>query len=317
MKIVKCSASAIGTYFHCPFAYFLHYILGMESRTGKAALQGSIIHKALEWMVKLRKRGKTNVDPMWLLDRAWDELTAESPEIEIRRVTTRIDKETGDFKEAADFKKCRVAMEGILANPYYNPYNNHPIDVERWFELEMPGEEWRCVDKDGTVRQFTMRGFIDLVQTVDGCDDTIEIVDWKSGFRKNFHTQEVIDEEVLAREVQPRLYHLAAYFLYPQYKNILVTFYYANEGGPVTVAFSHENLAETIAFLYKFFTTVKRDTLLRRNRHWTCRMCSYDKNDTCNRVWSDLHTIGGEFVEHRYTDLTCKGQMALGKQKEE
>ena len=283
----------------------------MESKSGKAALQGTIVHQVLEWMTKLRKRGKMNVDPMWLLHRAWDEHTAASPQIEIRKVTTRIDKETGGLKEAADFKKCRVAMEEVLNNPYYNPYNLNIIDSERWFALELPGDEWKCIDKDGKTHQFTVRGFIDLIHEID--QDTIEIVDWKTGNRKDYYTQHPIDEELLMREVQPRLYHLAAYFLYPKYKNILITFYYTNDGGPVTISLSQEDLPMTIAALHRFFTTIKCDTLIRRNRHWTCRMCGFNNNGICCRVWSDLHTLGGEYVEDRYSGLDCKGQLAIGK----
>jgi hypothetical protein len=310
VRVVKCSASAIGLYNHCSFAYFLQYILGIESRSGKAALQGSIVHQTLEWMAKLCKRGKTNVDPMWLLNRAWDELTPEAPEISIRRVTTRIDKETGEFKEAADFKKCRVALETIISNNFYNPYNLKLMDVEQWFALEMPGKEWRCLGKDGKPHQFTIRGLIDVVHEID--EDTIEIIDWKTGNRKNFYTQQSIDEETLMREIQPRLYHLASYFLYPKYKNILVTFYYANDGGPITIALSQEDLTMTIAALHRFLTTASRDTLIRRNRHWTCRMCSFNKNDICHRIWSDLHTLGGDYVEDRYAGLDYRGQLALG-----
>jgi hypothetical protein len=311
MRVVKCSASAIGLYNHCPFSYFMQYILGMESRAGKAALQGNIVHQVLEWMIKLRKRGKTNVDPMWLLHRAWDELTVKS-DIDIRKVTTRIDKETGDFKEAADFKKCRVALETVLADPYYNPHQlASVVDAERWFALEMPGNEWQCLDENGKLHQFTVRGFIDLVHEIDA--ETIEIVDWKTGSRKDFYTRQPIDEALLMREVQPRLYHLAAYFLYPKYNNILITFYYTNDGGPITIALSQDDVAMTIAALHRFFTTIRQDTLMRRNRWWTCRMCNFNKNGVCNRVWSDLHTLGGEYVEDRYANLDCESQLALGQ----
>ena len=271
MRVVRCSASAINLYNHCPFAYYMQYVLKMESQAGKAALQGNIVHRVFEWMIKLKKAGKTNVDPMWLLDRSWDEHLKEFPHVEIRKVTTRKDKITGKLKEAADFKKCRIALEEILNNEYYNPYKLNCIDSERWFALEIPGDEWKCLDSDGNEHQFATRGYIDLVHEIDS--DTIEIVDWKTGARKNFHTQEDIDEEVLTREIQPRLYHLAAYFLYPQYKNIITTFYYTNSGGPVTIAFSEDDLALTISTLHRFFTTVKGDTLMRRNRWWTCKMC--------------------------------------------
>lgn len=311
MRIVRCSSSAIGTYNHCQFSYYLHYLLGLESKTGKAALQGTIIHQALEWMARLKKRGKTNVDPMWLLDRAWDEHTQNSPEIQIRRATTRIDKETGALKEAADFKRCRVALETVLADQFYNPYLLDVLEAEQWFSLEMPGEEWKCSNDEGEEKQFTVRGFIDLVREID--KDTLEIIDWKSGNRTNFHTQEQIDEKVLMREVQPRLYHLAAFFLYPQYKNILITFYYANSGGPITIALSRNDLISTVEFLYDFLRTVKNDTLIRRNKHWTCKLCSFGRNGICDRVWSDLHTSGGDFVKNKYAKLTYEQQLAIGK----
>lgn len=314
MRIVKCSASAINLYNHCCFSYYLKYILNLEARAGKAALQGSILHLALEWMAKLRKRGKTNVDPMWLLDRAWDELTIKSPEIEIRKVTTRRHKMSGKLKEAADYKKCRVALETVLADPFYNPYNLKVLDSEQWFALEVPGEEWECTDQDGKLHQFTVRGFIDLVQELD--KDTIEIADWKTGKRTSFYSQEPIDEEVLMRDIQARLYHLAAYFLYPKYKNILITFYFTSDGGPITIALSPDDLAITISTLHRFFTTVKRDTLLLRNRSWKCKMCNFNKNDVCSRIWSDLCTLGSLYVEDRYSDLDYKEQLAIGKPKE-
>lgn len=314
MRVVRCSSSAINLYNHCPFAYFMQYILGMESQSGKAALQGSIVHQTLEWMIRLSKHGKINVDPMWLLHRAWDELVVKSPTISIRKVTTRIDRDTGNYKEAADFKKCRVALEHILANEFYNPYDlTKIIGVEKWFELEMPGEEWTCLDKESKEHQFTTRGLIDLVHEID--KDTIEIVDWKTGKRKSFYSQIDIDEEILMREVQPRLYHLAAFHLYPQYKNILLTFYYCNDGGPVTISLSRDDIPMTIAALYRFLMTVSKDTLIRRNRSWRCRMCSFEKNGTCHRVWADLHALGGEFVFQKYADLTFEGQTLLGQPK--
>jgi len=298
MKVVKCSASAINTYYNCPFCYFLHYILGLELKAGKAALQGSIVHQALGWMAKLRKRGKTTIDPSWLLNRAWDTLVAKHTEIEMRKTTTLIDKETGNFKEAADFKKCRVALETIFSDEFYNPYNINVIDVEKWFTMEIPGNEWKCFDENGKSHQFTVRGFIDLVHEIDA--ETIEIIDWKTGNRKDFYTQQPVDEQSLTQNVQSRLYHLASYFLYPQYKNIFVTFYYANNGGPITIALSYDNLSMTIAALYRFFTTIKGDTLICRNRHWTCKMCGFNRDDICSRIWSDLNTFGSEYVKNKY-----------------
>lgn len=283
----------------------------METKAGKAALQGSIVHKVFEVMAKRKKRDKKEIDPTLLLDMAWDNLTAKSPGIEIRKVTTRIDKDTGDFKEAADHKKCRVAVETVLADSSYNPYGLKILDVERWFALEMPEKIWECIDQDGKSQQFTVRGFIDLVHEID--KNTLEIADWKTGDRVDFHTREEVDEEVLMRMVQPRLYHLAAYFLYPQYKNIIITFYYTNDKGPISIALSDDDLAITIASLNRFFTIITKDTLVRRNRSWKCKMCSFSKGDICSRVWSDLHTMGSAYIENKYHGLSCEEQLDIGK----
>jgi len=309
MKVVKCSPSAINTYKHCPFSYFLGYILGMESRVGKAALQGSIAHQVFEWMALIRKYRKYQVDPHYLLDKAWAIHIKRNPGIEIRKQTTKIDKETGDFKEAADFRKCREAIETVIDDQFYNPYGVNVIDAEKWFALEMPGEEWSCVDEYGNKHQFAVRGLIDLIHEID--KDTIEIVDWKTGSKSDFHTKQEITDTILMREVQPRIYHLAAFLLYPQYKNVLVTFYYTGDGGPITIALSPEDISMTIAALYRFFREIKQDTLIRRNRHWTCKMCSFERSGICSKVWGDLHTMGNEYVEDQYAKLTFEQQKEI------
>ena len=84
MKITTCSPSSINTYRSCNFKYYLSYILGMKTPSGKSAVLGNIVHQVFEWMAKLKKKGKTNVDPIWLFERAWD----ENPHKDLRRLTS-------------------------------------------------------------------------------------------------------------------------------------------------------------------------------------------------------------------------------------
>ena len=297
MKITKCSASAIQTYEHCNFKYYMSRVLNMEDAAGKAALQGTIVHQVFEWMGKLKRKNKTHIDPEWLLERSWDMHTAKNPHIEIRRTTSK--------GEAADFRKCRESVEVILNDDTYNPYKmENIIDSERWFSVEFPGEEWETHEGE----QFRTRGFIDLVRELD--KETIEIIDWKTGKRLDFYTRQPIDVLQLMREIQPRLYHLASCMIYSEYKNIVITFYYTSDGGPVTISLSLEDIPHTIAAIWAFFKRVEKDTLFRRNRSWKCRMCAYNKNDICTKVWSDLHTLGSEFVEQKYVDMTVEQQRA-------
>lgn len=269
----------------------------MESRAGKAALQGTIVHQVFEWMAKLKKRDKTHIDTEWLLDQSWDMHIKLNPSIEIRRVTSR--------GEAADFKKCRNSIDDVI-NGDYNPYESIVIDSERWFKLEMPGKEWQCIDENGKLTQFAPRGFIDLVREID--DDTIEIVDWKTGDRSDFYTRKKHTYETLMRDIQVRLYHFAATELYPQYKNVIVTFYYTSDGGPITIPLTQADILPTIEYLWKFFQTVKNDTLIMRNRSWQCKMCSFERSGACQKAWSDLHALGSEYVEKKYFQLTFDQQ---------
>jgi hypothetical protein len=237
---------------------------------------------------------------MWLLERAWDKGLAENPQIEIRRTTSR--------GEAADFKKCRVCVEKILADDNYNPYKMEKIiDTEVGFKMELPGEEW-MVDEDGG--GLKIRGFIDLVREID--EDTVEIVDWKTGKRVDFYSRRPIDTFELLKLVQPRIYHLAASQLYSQYKNIIITFHYIEDGGPITISLGLDDLILTLAAVWRFFDTASKDTLLVRNRSWTCRMCAYERSKICQRVWIDFHNKGNEYIQQRYVDLTFDQQKEMG-----
>jgi len=263
----------------------------MEDKAGKAALQGKIVHQVFEWMSKLKRRGKTYIDHMWLLERAWDMHVKQNPDISIRRVTSR--------GEAADFRKCRLSVETIIANAHYNPYTIDVIDGEIEFHLEMPGPEWE---------KFRVRGFIDLIHKID--DKTIEIIDWKTGSRADFFTKEDTNVYTLIKNIQARLYHLAATQLYPQYENILITFYFTADGGPVTISLNRDDIPLTIAILWDFLQKVKTDSVITRNRKWHCRMCSYERSGICNHAWADFNIRGEKYTKKKYY------QLGFDKQKE-
>lgn len=285
MKITRCSTSAINTYYYCPFKYFLSYIMRIQDLPGKNAIIGTIIHLTLECMSKLKRKNKY-IDPNWLLDQAWQQCLRKNSHTDLRQYTTR--------GESADFKRSRDIINFVVNDEHYNPYNMNIIDGERWFDIEMPGDEWQI--EDG--KQFSVRGFLDLVHEID--EETIEIVDWKTGNKMDIYTGKHIDTWTLTNQVQPRLYHIAAMNLYPKYKNIWITFHYLKEKSPVTIVFDEIDASYTIAAVWKFFETVKKDTIIKRNRSWKCRMCSFNKNDLCNRVWGDLNTHGTDYVEVQY-----------------
>lgn len=286
MWINRASASAVKSYKFCPFQYWLNYVLGLDSPSGKAAVQGNIVHRVFEWMGQAQMKGKT-IDPHRLLDWAWDTEIALNPQVELRRITSR--------GEAADFRLCRESVEKVLAHPIYDPRKLKVTGTEVRVELSLPGELWQLRSGE----QFRITGYMDLVHEVT--KDTIEVIDWKSGRRSDFGTFKEKDFYDLMRDVQPRLYHLAATQMYPQYPNVLVTFYYINDGGPFTLPFTADDLVPTLSSVWKFFDTVRRDQQFARNRSWKCsKFCYYGRTGLCDNVWADLHAYGQEYVESKY-----------------
>jgi len=258
--------------------------LGLKQPSGKAATLGIIVHQVFEWMARLKMWHKTNVEPLWLFERAWD----ENSHIELRKFTSR--------GLSADYKRCQESVNKVVSGSY-NPYKlDNILDVEKWFELEMPGTEWLTVEN----KQFKIRGFIDLIHKID--DNTIEIIDWKNGLSKDFVTFEDITFDNISKKIQPRIYHLAASILFPQYRNILITFYYINHN-ILTFSLGDEDIIDTLNILYGYFSTIKKDTLIRRNRSFKCRMCPFNKNDVCTTIWSDLNTHGEQFAREKYVKI--------------
>jgi hypothetical protein len=291
MKIDKIRSSSINTYRFCNWKYFLEYVLNCESLSGKAALQGTIIHQVMDWLALSKIKGIKEPEHKNLLERAWNYHIGKNPHIDIRRTTSR-----GD---AADYKKCLNTIEKIKSS-MYDPYKLNIIKSESKFNIPVPEFD----DK-------ILSGTIDLIHEID--NDTIEIVDWKSGKQKDFATMKDKDFYSLMKDVQPRVYHLAAFLLYPQYKNIMVTFYYVNEkDGATTLPFTVEDLPYTIAAIINFIKIVEGDKNIFRNRSWKCRtFCFYGRNNTCNTIWKDRHRYGMKYVEQKYVNLTVNQQKML------
>lgn len=298
MRIEKCSASAINSYKFCNFQYYLEYVLGMQSSSGKSAVIGTIVHQVLEWTAKLRMRNKT-LPTEWLIDQAWDMHTSQNAHLGLQKTNKR--------GKSADFIRVEDSVWTVLNDKRFSPLRSKIIQAEEKFNIEMPGSEWETQGRDGERKQFCVRGLFDVVRRVNR--DTIEVIDYKTGKKKDWNTLDDYDLRSLMEAVQPRIYHFAASYLFPEYKNILLTFFYINDGGPVTISFSPEDLVNTIGMIWEFFRRVKNDGTLRRNQTWKCsKFCSFGRNKVCDAVYGDLMTQGQEFVEIKYRGMSLAEQ---------
>ncbi len=270
MKIDRLSASAIKTYGFCEFKYYLTYVAGLEDLSGKAAVLGTICHGALATIA--RKPGKW--DWKRILQAHWDHNVYHNPRLDIRKINR--------LGLSADYKKCVKALD-IVKRSVFNPDKLKIVDVENKFRIHLNKKRWRTQSGE----QLRLSGIIDLVHELD--DDTIEVVDWKTGRRKDFTNGKEINNISVLNDIQPRMYHLAATYLYPQYTNVHMTFFYILDGGPVIVCLGKNDIPETLDRIHHHFKTMENNNRATRIApHWRCRMCNFSKTGICDTIWESL-----------------------------
>ena len=185
-----------------------------------------------------------------------------------------------------DYTKCWGWVESALAynNGMFNPANNTIVSPERHFDLEMPYKWAEYLFFLGSERiegKMRIKGTIDLVQKID--DDTYEIVDYKTGARKDWNTGKEKTIEYLQNDAQLRLYYYAARRIYPEVKNIIITIFYSNTGGPFTLIFDDNTVKEVEKTLRDKFTHIKGTLIPRRTIRFdkwrlNCNWCEHYKN---------------------------------------
>jgi hypothetical protein len=301
MKITGLSASNYALWDWCTWKYFLTLRLGFEDVSGPSAILGHLGHKVLEVlshasMVNHEKNSKI-FNPQYLWEICFNHYYNLSPTI------------APDIKDP----KLLTVAKGIkeLIDSPYTPIRNNTVDIEKWFSIPFIGKEY-IVDKnaDGTPRYFSIRGFIDRVDKIN--DDTVEIIDYKTGSRACWESKDRHKKgpDDLMEDIQPRLYHLAAKSIYPWAKNVIVTFIYIVDGGPVSVVFCDDDAKQTEDLIRKRFKSIQANNDPQRNITWKCKsMCPFFKDGTCEIVWQEKEELGLKFVEQKYTLLNIKKKM--------
>jgi hypothetical protein len=279
MQINYMRASTVGTYKDCPWKFFLTYVIGFESKAGKKALLGTIVHHVMELMAKSRKTGhyllnsKLN-DPDFLLDVCW------------KHYTTKFASEFEFLK--ADKTFCKKQVDTVL-NSKFHPFNLKVIRTEQQFELDVlrSGFEYDYKDHITGERKrgnMKLRGTVDLITEAD--PETIEVIDYKTGKRTDWVTGEVKDIEAFFKDLQLRLYDLAISVIYSKYKYRMLTIFFTQDGGPFTVTFSEQDLQKTIEALKQIYQQILADKTIdrliddsgRRAEHWKCDyVCQFGK----------------------------------------
>jgi ATP-dependent helicase/DNAse subunit B len=324
MIVTYIRSSSYNNYDYCQMQYFITYVLGHRSTSGKKAQLGTIVHKVMEVLSSCKKKlqgneekkslyikddaiGKVNFTPRSLftkkfvskiLDRSYEHYTS-----------TCTHKYTG-----ADIKFCRTQTEtGLTYNDgQFDPRKREIVDAEPQFDIAID-EPWakfkyKMPSGEEVEGQLAIKGTIDLVTKV--ADDTIEVIDWKTGRRLNWATGEEKTYEKLLEDPQLLLYNYAISKLYPDYNEAIMTIFYIRDGGPFSMCFDESDRKKFLQMLKTRVKQIQRNNFPQpcsRNRsHFKCtKLCHFYKNNwpgtnisMCEHVEEHLKAFGeAETVE--------------------
>ena len=285
-------SSACGAIDLCEQQFFLSYILGIPQKTGKKAEMGTILHKVMEIFANCKKCLQNNkteflddkignvefTNEIILTDRFTHDIFA--------RVYAYYTLKSLHHYTGGDCNKINGWMDEVINFKMFDPRTRNIVAAEQFFDIEIE-EEWAKYEfinpSDNSLLKGNLRlkGTIDLITQVD--DNTYELIDWKTGQRKNWATGEEKTFDKLCEDIQLHIYYYVMTLLYPHIKNFIITIYYVRDGGPFTMAFSREHnkkkVLEGLKTRVERIKKIKRPALKSADpNYWFCkRVCHYGK----------------------------------------
>lgn len=260
MLVTYVRSSSYNNYDFCEMQYFLTYVLGWQSDSGKKADMGTMAHKVMEILAALKKFQQDNPRKKYLEieDDKCGKIRVNKDEFYTKEFVDEVTKLAIDeYAEGSkhkfykgDREDVRKTVETFLTHSdgLFDPRNRNIYHPEAHFDVPID-EEWAKYEYEingETVKgQLAIKGTIDLTTLVN--DDTIEVIDWKTGRRMDWATGEVKDYKKLENDAQLLLYFYAISKIYPQYNNkIMSIFFYKDAEGevdpkPFSICFSKED----------------------------------------------------------------------------
>jgi len=321
MIITYIRSSSVNTFLTCEFQFFLEYVVGIKSLSGKASILGTICHKILEVAAFCNYHKKENVntfidDIIGTINIPSDYKTNSKFLADIVNRSyiyyTNPSKTKHKFtqKDVLFVRDC-VNTALIFQNQQFNPFERNIIYPEKFFDIEIK-EDWAKYqyEYNGKILQGNLRlkGTIDLVTKVN--NKIYEVIDWKSGSSgpmnwNNFKQKTYKD---FHKDVQVRLYHYVLSALYPEIDTIAITIFYLATKQPFTIALCKTDLPDTLDMIKKAFNNIrntKRPMLKGSGGSRFCRyICWFGKNQhkkavnqtICKKCFKDMLKDGPERV---------------------
>lgn len=282
MIITYLRSSSYGTHSMCEHQYFLEYVLGYRSPSNKKADKGTIVHKVLEILAYVKLNLQNNNDTF--VDDVVGEVHVEQYNLNtiIEKVykyyTSRFTHHAWEIK---DYKDCHTWVHKALSynNGMFDPRNRNILQPEQHFDIEIkkPWSSYKYDTPEGVLEgNLAIKGTIDLITKVD--DQTIEIIDWKTGRRLDWATGQEKTLEKLQHDPQLRIYHYAVSMLYPKIEHCMVSINFINDGGAYSICFDKKDLSTTEDMIRRKFETIKQTQRPRLSKTWKCnKLCHFGK----------------------------------------
>lgn len=284
MIITYFRSSSFNAHSMCEQQYFLEYVLGWRGPSGHKADKGTITHKVLEILAVIKKAQQDNQTE--IIDDIIGKVSVEN-----YNLNTIIEKVYKHYSTAnphhkwtpKDHKDCHSwVYKAIEFNDgMFDPRKRNILNPEQHFDFEIK-KPWAKYDfkvpEGNLTGHLALKGTIDLITLVN--DNTIEVIDWKTGRRLDWATGEEKTQEKLEKDPQLRIYHYAISHLYPHIEHIIFSIYFINDGGPFSICFDKKDLKDTEDMLREKFDLIKKSKRPKLNKTWMCtKLCHFGKTN--------------------------------------
>lgn len=292
--------------------FFLDYTLAWHSPANIKAEKGTCVHKCLELLGAIKLAKQNNID--FIEDERLGKYYLSELTIDICLDLAYSIRDTKLYTwSEQDYKDCKSWLNAALTyqDGMLNPLNQKIVCPETFFDFEIQ-EDWANYKQKLPNQQYLegklrIKGTIDLI--VDLGDGVYEMVDYKTGKRMDWNTGEEKTYEKLLDDSQLLMYYMAARHVYPEAKQIIVTIYYINDGGAISMCFEDKDIDRAKEMLKQRFFKIKNDFKPKRIfPDWKCtKLCHFGKHDMsgaaitkddfktksiCSVVHKDLLTLG-------------------------
>ena len=266
MIVTYIRSSSYNNYDYCQMQYFITYVLGHRSISGKKAQLGTIVHKVMECLASCKKRLQDKEQKsMSITDDAIGKVNFTAKSLYTKAFVCRLLKRSYEYYSEncthnytnADFKFCQKSVEDALSynDGQFDPRLRTIVAPEPQFDIPIEKDwakfKYKMPNGEIIKGQLAIKGTIDLVTEVS--DGVIEVIDWKTGRRLNWATGEEKTYEKLIEDPQLLLYNYAISKLFPEYEQAIMSIFYIRDGGPFSMCFDKSDQEKFLGMLEKRF----------------------------------------------------------------